>query len=638
MVVVSPGLQSKSAMGRSMRRPAPVRPAQGDVHFRQDFAVLATNPKISNPPEASTRSTTGASIAAVDQGAVVIDSETGMLSLLDENSNITDSLKVASVAGLLAVDRSAKKIFVADRNGDKIVVVAYGNKLQKIGAIATRTEPYGLALSPDGKTLLVTTVAGKSLQAFDAETKKQRWAMEVGPGARAVTVAPDGTEAVVTFLSTGAIARVQLKKSPTLRFETLAVAPQPTEAGPSLGRSQGVPERFSRNAFAATFVGDTAVVAYQQSTPMAVASNQRESRGTYGGSAEGNPPILHRLAFLPRSWSPPGRAHIRIQMPRALAYDAKHDALLIADMASDEIVVISNTSKASIKQESRRSLQREGKRCGPDGVALASNGDILVHCSFDKRVARLSGAKQANLKQLGPNFPGLAESKVVWSDSLSKSPLSAAAQRGRNLFHKGNDNRLSMSGAMACGNCHPEARTDGLSWRIEGTELQTPMLAGRMLGTHPFKWDGQDKDLQTSLMKTTVRLGGNGIAQSDAKDLKAYLESLPTVRANTATDIATLSSQKRGQHIFNDKSVGCRSCHSGKNYSDGKSYEFTEDIAKVNTPSLLGLASSAPYYHDGSATTLRDLVLENGSVHGMGGLDSLKNQEVDDLVAFLETL
>jgi DNA-binding beta-propeller fold protein YncE len=643
MVVVSPALEAKPAMGRRMmmKRPPRVTPANGDVHFRTDFAVLATNPTISTPPTGSSRSTTGTSIAAIGNGAVVIDSETGTLSLLDAQSKVKDRIKVASVAGLLAVDRTNRKIFVADRNGDKIVVVAYGDKLQKLGSIATRTEPYGLALSPDGKTLLVTTVAGKTLQAFDSETKKQRWAISVGPGARAVTIAPDGTEAVVSFLGTGAIARVKLKQTPTLRFESLAVAPMPTEGGPSVGRSQAVPERYARNAFAATFVGDTAVVAYQQSTPLQVATNGRESRGTYGGSAEGYPPILLRLAFLPRSWASPGRAHVRVQMPRAIAYDAKSDALLIADMANDEVVIIGNTSMASIQQESRRSLQREGKRCGPDGVAVAGNGDVLVHCSFDKRVARVSGAKAGKLAKAAQgksNFKAIAQAQITWSDELAQSTLSAAAERGRNLFHKGNDSRLSMSGAMSCGNCHPEARSDGLSWRIEGTELQTPLLAGRMVGTHPFKWDGQDKDLQTSLMKTTVRLGGNGIASTDAKDLKAYLESLPNVRANQETTMAAITSQKRGQKIFNNKNVGCRSCHSGKNYSDGKSYEFSDDIAKVNTPSLLGLAASAPYYHDGSATSLRDLVLENGSVHGMGRLDSLKNQEVDDLVAFLETL
>ena len=129
-----------------------------------------------------------------------------------------------------------------------------------------------------------------------------------------------------------------------------------------------------------------------------------------------------------------------------------------------------------------------------------------------------------------------------------------------------------------------------------------------------------------------------GIAIKDANDLQAYLESLPSVRANQATNIAIVSAQERGQKIFNNKKVGCRSCHSGKNYSDGKSYEFSDDIPHVNTPSLLGLAASAPYYHDGSAASLKDLVLENGSVHGMGRLDTLKDQEVDDLVAFLETL
>ena len=159
-----------------------------------------------------------------------------------------------------------------------------------------------------------------------------------------------------------------------------------------------------------------------------------------------------------------------------------------------------------------------------------------------------------------------------------------------------------------------------------------------MLGTHPFKWDGQDKDLMTSLMKTTVRLGGGGIQTSDAADLRAYLESLPSIRVKNTSNLGTLASQKRGQKIFNDKKVGCRTCHSGKNYSDGKTYEFSDDIKQVNTPSLLGLAASAPYYHDGSAASLRDLVLENGSVHGMGDVSSLKPQQVDDLVAFLETL
>ena len=60
---------------------------------------------------------------------------------------------------------------------------------------------------------------------------------------------------------------------------------------------------------------------------------------------------------------------------------------------------------------------------------------------------------------------------------------------GRKLFF---DPALSASGQMACASCHPDGRADGLSWRIEKRELQTPLLAGRLVGTHPFKWDGGD--------------------------------------------------------------------------------------------------------------------------------------------------
>jgi len=69
-----------------------------------------------------------------------------------------------------------------------------------------------------------------------------------------------------------------------------------------------------------------------------------------------------------------------------------------------------------------------------------------------------------------------------------------------------------------------------------------------------------------------------------------------------------------------------------------KMYEFADDIAKVDTPALVGLAASAPYYHDGSAPTLRALLLENGSVHGMGNLSNLDSQKMDDLIAYLKTL
>jgi cytochrome c peroxidase len=59
----------------------------------------------------------------------------------------------------------------------------------------------------------------------------------------------------------------------------------------------------------------------------------------------------------------------------------------------------------------------------------------------------------------------------------------------------------------------------------------------------------------------------------------------------------------------------------------------------MDTPSLLGLAASAPYFHDGSAATLEMVLRDRASVHGMSEpATHLTDAQVADLTAFLETL
>ena len=59
----------------------------------------------------------------------------------------------------------------------------------------------------------------------------------------------------------------------------------------------------------------------------------------------------------------------------------------------------------------------------------------------------------------------------------------------------------------------------------------------------------------------------------------------------------------------------------------------------MDTPSLLGLAASAPYFHDGSAATLEVVLRDRAAVHGMvGPARALGEPEVADLTAFLESL
>ena len=95
----------------------------------------------------------------------------------------------------------------------------------------------------------------------------------------------------------------------------------------------------------------------------------------------------------------------------------------------------------------------------------------------------------------------------------------------------------------------------------------------------------------------------------------------------------------RGQKLFDSAEVGCRTCHDGKQLTDQDKHKFSAaTLPEADTPSLVGLAASAPYYHDGSAATLEALLRDRGNVHGMAETAKLSDSQVADLIAFLETL
>jgi cytochrome c peroxidase len=57
-----------------------------------------------------------------------------------------------------------------------------------------------------------------------------------------------------------------------------------------------------------------------------------------------------------------------------------------------------------------------------------------------------------------------------------------------------------------------------------------------------------------------------------------------------------------------------------------------------NTPSLIGVGATGPYFHDGSAKTLREVVTVGNPGDRMGRTSQLSSDQVDALVAYLETL
>jgi DNA-binding beta-propeller fold protein YncE/mono/diheme cytochrome c family protein len=592
------------------------------------FAMLDVPLGEGKPPTAKARpaSLSGSTIAALAKGSLVIDGDSGALIRLDDSAEPTHRLKVGAGASQLVVDRARDIAFVADRFGDRIVVADVKNGVKKSRIIPTRAEPYGVALSPDGNTLLVTTVADRNLTAYDATTGDERWSLEIGPEPRGVAISPDGTEAMVTLLTTGAVARVSLDDDPSVSYIALSPPKQANANrfgfGATTAASEDAGRGFARGAFATTYIGhDLAIVPHQISTPHQD-TGHNEVQSSYGGGGSFNPPIAHRVAWI-GSDRHVALGHISVHQPRAVAYDAGSDTLFVAGYGSEQVMALSDASQASVGMQWTAAVNTGSTAlCGPNGLAIADDGNVLVYCELTQTVATLATLDDRT---------GVA---VAVSKPVATTKLTEQQQRGRAMFRAGNDARLSTMGAMACASCHPEGRTDGLSWRIEGKSMQTPLLAGRLDGAHPFKWDGGDKTLDDSLRNTVTRLGGTGITSEQADDLEAFLLTLEPPRPPTTNTRAAA----RGKKLFESDATGCATCHSGALLSNGKSYDLADDLPKVDTPSLIGLSSSAPYYHDGSASTLHAVLLETGTIHGMGNTSSLSDREVEDLIAYLQTL
>ena len=127
-----------------------------------------------------------------------------------------------------------------------------------------------------------------------------------------------------------------------------------------------------------------------------------------------------------------------------------------------------------------------------------------------------------------------------------------------------------------------------------------------------------------------------------AQALAAAIRTIPSPQRGPLTPAAL-----RGQALFAE--LGCGGCHQGATLSSeaylntGMSHDTSRNGGKARVPSLIALAHTAPYFRDGSAATLADVVAayqRGGRYPGPGMSPAispfvLTDAEQRDLVAFL---
>jgi len=239
---------------------------------------------------------------------------------------------------------------------------------------------------------------------------------------------------------------------------------------------------------------------------------------------------------------------------------------------------------------------------------------------------------------------------------------------GEKLFH---DNRLSATDSVSCASCHDLSRggVDGLanSIGINGGlgDINSPTVFNVALNIAQF-WDGRvetldeqidgpihhPKELGTNWPEIIAKLSADstyqkifnslypeGITEATIKHAIATFEqSLLTVNSPfdryLQGDLSAISENAiQGYEMF--KEYGCVACHQGKNvggnlyqpfgimgdYFSDRGLEVTKnDLGRFNVtgleedkfvfrvPSLRLAPLTAPYFHDGSAATLKEAV------------------------------
>jgi cytochrome c peroxidase len=228
------------------------------------------------------------------------------------------------------------------------------------------------------------------------------------------------------------------------------------------------------------------------------------------------------------------------------------------------------------------------------------------------------------------------------------------ARKGEMLF---NDARLCLEGWQSCASCHDaDGRADGLNWDLLNDG------AGNPKNTKSLVWAHQTGPAMALGVRTNaaaaVRAGVRHIlfateSEETASALDAYLQSLRPLPSPHLVNGELSAAAQRGKQLFMSGRTGCAECHPPPLFTDmrahdvgtgGKSHSLYEATAedkasdRFYTPALVELWRTGPYLHDGSAASMREVLVERNDQDLHGRTRQLTSREIDDLTEYLMSL
>ncbi len=348
----------------------------------------------------------------------------------------------------------------------------------------------------------------------------------------------------------------------------------------------------------------------------------------------------------------------------AATFSPRGDLLFVAMLGMETVEVLDAYTLQRVGAFS-------GVCAGPDGLWAAPEEDVLwVSCGFSRELVGLSLEDLAGLPVEVARIdlrPGGVE--VLPGDILL----------GKQVFYRSSDTRMTQSGYIACGVCHLDGDDDHRVWdftdRGEGLRNTISMLGRRGEAHGPIHWSGNFDEIQDFENDIRGPFSGSGFL-SDA-DWEIASDTLGPPKAGRSVELDALAAYARsldtfprspfrgpggeptdegraGAEVFASAEAGCVTCHPSPEYTDStflapgepllhdvgtitdsSGGRMGEELLGLDTPTLRGVWATPPYLHDGSAATLREVLVDRNEAGLHGGAADLSPEDLDRLIRFL---
>ncbi len=575
--------------------------------------------------------TSGAAAITTDGSTVfVVNPDSGSVSAVDTRSDEkvgevfvgkAHVVELCDDPGALALGPEGRLLYVTCQTSAKLAVLD-PELLVVLAEIQVGADPYGVVADPGGNLVYVASSATATVEVVDVSQRDVVAQIPVGPKPKGLALSADGTRLYVTHFLSGEVSVID----PVQRTLLQVI---------STGSDSNMAQKI--------VLHPTNGKAYLPH----IRSNVT-NRGLLFDSTVF--PVISVLDLTSNRHLVQERVDLSlgensVNLPFDLSFSRDGQLLYVVNLGSGDMSVIDLNT--------RRKLTTVDVGDGPRGIVLTPDGRrAYVYNSLSEDVSVIDLTAHQEIKRI----------------AVTKSLLDPEVKRGKLLFFSSRSPELSKDRWMSCASCHFEAEHDGRTWFFPGGPRNTIDL--RAVGeTRPIHWSADRDEVQdfeftirqlqagTGLIRGGVpnpELGApNAGLSADLDALAAYVESLqPKPSPFRNPDGSLTLEANQGQLIFQRPDVGCADCHTLPRFTDSSmdaSPFITHDVGTgdgpderldpvFDTPSLLGLWDSAPYLHDGSALTLRDVLTTKNPEDRHGQISHLSEAELMDLIAFLLSL